>query len=78
MMTLMRTVIDVPEEVIQSLDRMCGIEKRSRAALIRDALAAYLREKAVPSAEAAFGLWKTPPTDGVEYQSDLRDEWQKR
>ncbi|MFP4283241.1 MAG: ribbon-helix-helix protein, CopG family [Opitutales bacterium] len=74
----MRTVIDVPDEVIQSLDRVSRAEKRPRAALIRDALTEYLRVKAVPSAEAAFGLWKQESTDGVEYQNRLRDEWENR
>lgn len=78
MMSVMRTVIDVPDEMIQSLDRVSGTEKRSRAALIREAITEYLRMKSVPSAEAAFGLWKQKRTDGVRYQNDLRDEWDGR
>ena len=58
MMSFMRTVIDVPDEIIQSLDQVSGAEKRSRASLIREALAEYLKLKSVPPAEAAFGLWK--------------------
>ncbi|MFT7173936.1 MAG: metal-responsive CopG/Arc/MetJ family transcriptional regulator, partial [Paracoccaceae bacterium] len=37
-MTFMRTVIDVPDEIIQSLDQVGGAEKRSRASLIREAI----------------------------------------
>jgi len=74
----MRTVIDVPDEIIQSLDRVSGAEKRSRAALIREAITEYLRMKSVLPAEAAFGLWKQKKTDGVRYQNDLRDEWRER
>ena len=74
----MRTVIDVPDEIIQSLDQVSGVEKRSRASLIREALAEYLKLKSVPPAEAAFGLWKEMPKEGVQYQNDLRDEWEKR
>jgi len=78
MMTFMRTVIDVPDEIIQSLDQVGGAEKRSRASLIREAIAEYLRMKAIPPAEAAFGLWKETPRDGVQYQNDLRGEWENR
>ncbi|MFT6241242.1 MAG: putative transcriptional regulator [Akkermansiaceae bacterium] len=77
-MTFMRTVIDVPDEIIQSLDQVGGAEKRSRASLIREAIAEYLRMKAIPPAEAAFGHWKDTPRDGVQYQNDLRGEWENR
>lgn len=74
-MSFMRTVIDVSDEMIQSLDRVSGAEKRSRAALIREAIAEYLRMKSVLPAESAFGIWKANKTDGVHYQNDLREEW---
>ena len=74
----MRTIIEVPDDVIKSLDRVGGAEKRSRAALIREAISEYLRTKAVPPAEAAFGLWKRHPKDGIQYQKALRDEWENR
>jgi metal-responsive CopG/Arc/MetJ family transcriptional regulator len=57
MITFMRTIIDVPNEVIESLDRVRATEKRSRAAVIREAIDAYLEKKTAPEAEAAFGLW---------------------
>ena len=52
----MRTIIDVPDEVIESLDRVRANEKRSRAAVIREAIDAYLLKKAAPEVDAAFGL----------------------
>ncbi len=72
---VMRTIIDVPKEMIQTLDRVRLAEQKSRAALIREAISEYLGKKAVPSAEAAFGLWRQNPEDGVEMQRRLRDEW---
>ena len=78
MMTFVRTIIDVPDEIIRSLDEVSGVEKRSRASLIREAITDYLRLKAVPPAEAAFGLWKETPKEGVQYQDDLRGEWENR
>ena len=78
MLSSMRTVIDVPDQLIESLDRVSGTEQRSRAALIREAIAEFLRKKAGASAEAAFGLWKDRKTDGLRYQNGLRTEWENR
>ncbi len=78
MMSVMRTVIDVPDDVIASLDQVSGSEKRSRAALIREAITEYLRQKSISSSEVAFGIWKGNGTDGVRYQNELRDEWESR
>jgi predicted transcriptional regulator len=75
MMSCMRTVIDVPDDLIQSLDQVSDTENRSRAALIREAITEYLCKKTLPTAEAAFGLWKQNPVDGVRYQEELRSEW---
>lgn len=78
MLSFMRTVIDVPEKLIESLDRVSDTEQRSRAALIREAIAEFLRKKSGPSAEAAFGLWKDRKIGGVRFQDDLRGEWGNR
>ena len=78
MLSVMRTVIDVPDQLIKSLDRVSGTEQRSRAALIREAIAEFLRKRSGPSAEAAFGLWKDRKTDGLGYQNGLRAEWENR
>ena len=78
MLSSMRTVIDVPDQLIDSLDRVSGTEQRSRAALIREAIAEFLRKRSGSSAEAAFGLWKDRKTDGWRYQNGLRAEWENR
>jgi len=74
----MRTVIDVPDKLIESLDQLGGAARTSRAALIREAIADFLRRKSVPRAEAAFGLWSQRKKDGVRYQTELRGEWENR
>lgn len=76
MLSIMRTVIDVPDKLIQSLDRVGDTEQRSRAALIREAITEFLRNKSVAPAEAAFGIWKQRQIDGLRYQRELRDEWE--
>jgi predicted transcriptional regulator len=74
----MRTVIDVPDKLIESLDQLGGAAQTSRAALIREAIVEFLRHKAVPQAEAAFGLWRQRQKDGLRYQTEVRGEWDNR
>lgn len=76
MMSFMRTIIDVPDALIESLDQFGALEQRSRAALIREAITQYLKVKSIPAADEAFGLWKKREVDGVQYQKSLRDEWE--
>ena len=76
MMTPMRTIIDIPDQLVESLDRVGKTHQKSRAALVREAITDFLREKSIPQAEAAFGLWKERNLDGVAYQNDLRQEWE--
>jgi predicted transcriptional regulator len=38
----LRTAIDVPDEMVEMLDRVGGLEKRPRAALIREAIGEFL------------------------------------
>ncbi len=75
MMSIMRTVIDVPEEVIETLDRVSSSERRSRASVIREVLTKYVENLTQPNLEAAFGIWSDKAKDGVDYQNDLRTEW---
>lgn len=72
---VMRTIIDVSKDIIESLDQISKTEHRSRASLIREAVSEYLERKNLPQAEAAFGLWKNDPVEGLEYQYRIRNEW---
>ena len=74
----MRTIVEIPDEIIKSLDRITTSEKRSRASLIREAIGEYLKQRALPPAEAAFGLWKPSKEDGIAYQTRLRGEWDRK
>ena len=69
--------MDIPEEIIISLDKIGTKEKRSRASIIRDAVIIYLSKKSeTPEESNAFGIWKKQMKDGLEYQSKLRSEWE--
>ena len=54
---------------------MAAIEKRSRAALIRQAIDDYLAKKPGNQEDDAFGLWGKRKVDGLVYQEKVRREW---
>ena len=78
MITHMRTIIDIPDQLVESLDRVGKTYQKSRSALVREAITDFLKVKSIPQAEAAFGLWKQKNKDGVAYQNDLRQEWESQ
>ena len=78
MQSLMRTIMDIPDRLIELLDRMGTAHRKPRAALVREAIAEFLRAKSTPAAKTAFGIWKHRKKDGVKYQADLRRKWESR
>lgn len=73
----MRTIIEVPDEIIKNLDQVGRQQKKSRAAIIREAISAYLQQRAIADSDAAFGLWKGKSKDALEYQNEMRSEWER-
>jgi metal-responsive CopG/Arc/MetJ family transcriptional regulator len=70
-----RILVDLPDSQLEELAVLVEAEQRPRAAVIRDAIEAYISQhKAVLGADA-FGLWKSKTVDGLEYQQELRSEW---
>lgn len=81
----MRTIVDLPREQIEALDSYAKAKGISRAAAVREAVATYLPEKKKKKRDLnywrnhpAFGSWKGPKVDSVEYQRKLRAEWDHR
>jgi len=76
----MRTLVDLPDQDVQRLDELARRSNRSRAAVIREAVAAHLRDAAGENwLDDAFGLWAHEgfSEDGVDYQRRLRAEWDR-
>lgn len=71
----MRILVDVPDRQLKELARLGAASKRSRAAIIREAVTSYLSRAKRSQIDDAFGLWGDHEVDGVEYQRKLRDEW---
>jgi hypothetical protein len=75
---IMRTIIDLPEEQIQALDRWCRRDGISRAEAIRRAIAQTVTVQSAADTGQAFGLWRDRPVDGVVYQRRVRKEWERK
>jgi metal-responsive CopG/Arc/MetJ family transcriptional regulator len=72
----MRTIIDLPDEQIEALKVIGEINKKSRAELVRQAVAAYIQQHNTVEPADAFGILKDAEIDDpVLYQQKLRDEW---
>jgi len=71
----MRILVDVGDTQIRELDELSKNEKRSRAALIREAIDDYLAKRRKTHEGDAFGLWGKRKVDGLVYQEKVRGEW---
>lgn len=71
----MRTLVDIPDEDIQSLDALAQKGKRSRAAEIREAVKLYLvQNNSNDWIARGAGYWahRTDIGDAVDYQRAMR------
>ena len=71
----MRTIIDLPEDQVQRLGKLCRREGVSRAEAVRRAVADYLNVHSTRERQDAFGIWRDRGPDGLEYERRLRREW---
>ncbi|MEZ5710718.1 MAG: ribbon-helix-helix domain-containing protein [Blastomonas sp.] len=65
-----RILADLPDEDIKWLDQLAAEQGKSRAQLLREAVAAYRPQGANGWIDAGFGLW----TD--RFDLDVADDWQ--
>jgi metal-responsive CopG/Arc/MetJ family transcriptional regulator len=75
MVKTMRILIDVGDSQLHELDELSKQEKRSRAALIREAIDDFLAKRRRKHQGDAFGLWGKRKVDGLVYQERVRSEW---
>lgn len=71
----MRTLVDIGEPQVQELNELSKEDRRSRAALIREAIDDYLAKRRAKRGGDAFGLWGKRKVDGLAYQEKVRREW---
>jgi len=75
----MRTIIDLPENQINELQKLTQSKQVSRAEIIRRAVNDYIVHHRTDHSDQAFGILKLRHkqlTDGVDYQNDIRSEWE--
>ncbi|AFQ50913.1 ribbon-helix-helix protein, CopG family [Burkholderia cepacia] len=70
-----RILIDLSNGQLDELAAIVETEQRPRAAIIRDAIDAYIAQHKRSHADNVFGLWKDRVVDGLTYQEALRSEW---
>ncbi len=72
-----RILADLPDEDIKWLDQIAAEQEKSRAQVLRDAIAAFRKGEDKAGIEKFFGLWERHGStiDGLEYERQLRGEW---
>jgi len=79
---MVRTLISLPDKDLRKLDILAHKAKKSRAQVVREAVAVYL-EKNEPQSwkeivAKCAGMWKHKKIDGLAYERQLREEWEDR
>ncbi len=72
---MQRILVDVTDSQLRELSAIVEAERRPRAAVLRDAIEAYIALHKTSAGDEAFGLWKERQVDGLDYQEKLRSEW---
>jgi len=72
-----RILADLPDEDIKWLDQLAAEQGKSRASILREAVASYRAEAPSDWLEVGFGAWKdrTDIGDAVEWQRRERASW---
>lgn len=79
----MRTIVELTDEQIEELRVYCAREGISRAEAVRRGVDLLVKEKQerrerfLHALDEAFGSWKGHGIDGVEYQRQIRAEWDR-
>jgi metal-responsive CopG/Arc/MetJ family transcriptional regulator len=71
----MRTLVDIPDEKLAELAAISARRKLSRAAVVREAISAYIEAHRRDDKDDGFALWGYRKIDGLAYQRKMRAEW---
>ncbi len=77
-----RTMLYLPHHLYQQSVIAARRQKKSLAAIIREALQLYFKRPRqsdyLEALSAGFGLWKDRTFTGVGYQNKMRAQWKRR
>jgi metal-responsive CopG/Arc/MetJ family transcriptional regulator len=71
----MRTIVDIPDNILKDVDSLAEDEDISRAEAVRRAVAEYVEKRRSARGDSAFGIWKSKRIDALAYEDELRGEW---
>ena len=75
MISLMRTIVDLPEEQLDALAALCAQHKISRAEAVRRAVDQLLKEARPRTKDTGFGVWKHKRISSRKFVDKIRSEW---
>ena len=75
MISIVRTIVDIPEEQIDALAHLCEQQKISRAEAVRRAVDRLLKESSSGRKDIGFGIWKHKRVASRQFVDKLRSEW---
>ena len=78
MITFMRTIVDLPDEQLGALARLCEKQKISRAEAVRRAVDRLIKESKSDQKDVGFGIWKHKNLESRKFVEQLRNEWSRR
>ena len=78
MITSMRTIVDLPDEQLGALARLCEKQKISRAEAVRRAVDRLIKESKSDQKDVGFGIWRHKNIDGRKFVEKIRNEWSDR
>jgi predicted DNA-binding protein len=77
-----RTMLYLPQDLRARALRVSKRQKKSLAAVIREALRRYLDHPAeadsLRSLRAGFGLWRSRSETGLQFENRMRKQWKLR
>ena len=69
-----RTIIDIPDEQLREIDRVCRALKISRAEAVRRGASAFL-ERNQTIEEGGYGLWRDTRVQARSLLASIRAKW---
>jgi hypothetical protein len=69
-----RTIVDIPDELLREVARLCRALRISRAEAVRQGVAAFLKDNQAVR-EDGFGLWRDGASDSRALMDSMRSRW---
>jgi hypothetical protein len=71
----MRTIVELPEDQLGALSKICADLKISRAEAVRRAVARLIKDTPLQPTDVGFGAWKHKRLNVRKHLDTIRGEW---